>query len=129
MRFFSFVMIQKQFLPPKPGLGSGEDSLASSTQSLITDLDTPIDNGGSNENVRYGWRWQDQRMRDIALAKLTYSLGNTNVCPWEGEKDLHGLWHVGSYGRLHKLRLYSAIHRIVIFSTVIKCLRWLPTVT
>jgi hypothetical protein len=46
-------MIQKQFLPQKQGLGSGEDSLASSTQSLVTDLDTHhITDGGSYENIR-----------------------------------------------------------------------------
>ena len=45
-------MIQKQFLPQKQGLGSGEDSLASSTQSLVTDLDTPRFDGGSYENIR-----------------------------------------------------------------------------
>ena len=50
-RSFSFIVIKKQFLPPRPGSRSGEDSLASSTQSLVTDQEPQII--GNIENIRY----------------------------------------------------------------------------
>jgi hypothetical protein len=58
-RFFSFIVIKKQFLPPRLESRSGEDSLASSTLSLVTDLETPRHEAGSYENIRYGNEGKD----------------------------------------------------------------------
>ncbi|CAB3985310.1 Multiple PDZ domain [Paramuricea clavata] len=51
LKDISFIVIKKQFLPPRLGSRSGEDSLASSTLSLVTDMETPRHEGGSYENI------------------------------------------------------------------------------
>ncbi len=74
-------MIKSQFLPPKRGSRSGEDSLASSTHSLnIPDLETPRYEGAKIEDIRYGEERGLTYLIIIKLLKVKLKKGLPKIC-------------------------------------------------